>query len=105
MFPRHKHRLSYYFFLLLKTLIFHKTSGKSPEYGLLEITANNYETEIINGDKDAWILAVKNVGKISLGQWMEFEFSVRGMLVRVGIIDPQKDGAFLKRKVRYDLFI
>lgn len=100
MFSKHKNILFYLWILLLKTLSFcRESSGKSPEYGLVEITANNYESEIINGDKDAWILAVKDVKRISLEQWKEFEFEFRGMSVRVGIIDPEKDGAFLKRKV------
>ncbi|XP_031558377.1 putative protein disulfide-isomerase DDB_G0275025 [Actinia tenebrosa] len=99
MFSKYKNILFYLLVLLLKIFSScHESTGKSPEYGLAVITAKNYESEIINGDKDAWILAVKDVRKISLEQWKEIEFSVRGMTVRVGIIDPEKDGAFLKRK-------
>lgn len=71
----------------------------SKKYGLVEITSSNYETLVIDGEKDAWIVAVKGAGKVSLDEWKETEFSLRGLFVRVGIIDPEKDGAFLKRKV------
>lgn len=73
--------------------------SKSSNYGLEIITSTNYEDKILNGEKDAWILAIKDVGKISLQRWMEVEFNLRGLHVRVGIIDPVKDGGFLKRKV------
>ena len=82
-------------FVLLKTLsLCHESFGKSSEYGLVEITSKNYESEIINGDKDAWILAILNVKKITLQQWEAYEFSLRGMKVRVGIIDPKKTWRF-----------
>lgn len=72
----------------------------SKKHGLVEITSSNYETLVTDGEKDAWIVAVKGAGKVSLDEWKETEFSLRGLFVRVGIIDPEKDGAFLKRKVR-----
>lgn len=72
----------------------------SKKHGLVEITASNYQSLVIDGDKDAWIVAVKGAGKISLDEWKETESNLRGLLVRVGIIDPKKHGAFLKRKVR-----
>lgn len=81
-------------FLLVKLAL-------SKKYGLVEITSSNYESLVIDGEKDAWIVAVKGVGKVSLDEWKETEFNLRGLFVRVGIIDPEKDGAFLKRKVRY----
>lgn len=71
----------------------------SKRYGLVEITASNYQSLVIDGGKDAWIVAVKGAGKVSLDEWRETEFNLRGLFVRVGIIDPKKDGAFLKRKV------
>ena len=71
----------------------------SKEYGIVEITSENYQNLVIDGDKDAWILAVKGAGKISLDEWEDLEYNLRGLLVRVGIIDPNKDGAFLKKKV------
>ena len=55
---------------------------------------------MIDGEKEAWIVAVKGAGKVSLDEWKDTEFNLRGLFVRVGIIDPEKDGAFLKRKVR-----
>lgn len=73
------------------------------KYGFLQLTSNNFENEVINGSKDAWIVAVKGVGKISLKNWVELENTLRGMSVRVGIIDPSKDGAFLKRKVSFQI--
>lgn len=75
------------------------------KYGFEKITAKNYEDKILNSEKDACILVVKNVGKISLEELMEVEFRLRGLFIRVGIIDPQKDGAFLKRKVSTHLII
>ena len=72
----------------------------SKKYGLVEITSSNYESLVIDGEKDAWIVAVKGAGKVSLDEWKDTEFNLRGLFVRVGIIDPEKDGAFLKRKVR-----
>ena len=80
-------------FLLLKLAL-------SKKYGLVEITSSNYENLVIDGEKEAWIVAVKDAGKVSLDQWKDTEFNLRGLFVRVGIIDPEKDGAFLKRKVR-----
>jgi len=73
----------------------------SKNYGLVEITSSNYESLVIDGEKDAWIVAVKGAGKVSLDEWKATEFNLRGLFVRVGIIDPEKDGAFLKRKVRW----
>lgn len=80
-------------FLLLKLAL-------SKKYGLVEITSSNYKNLVIDGEKEAWIVAVKGAGKVSLDQWKDTEFNLRGLFVRVGIIDPEKDGAFLKRKVR-----
>lgn len=72
----------------------------SKKNGLVEITSSNYQSLVIDGEKDAWIVAVKRAGKVSLDEWKETEFNLRGLFVQVGIIDPEKDGAFLKRKVR-----
>ena len=72
----------------------------SKKYGLVEITSSNYESLVIDGERDAWIVAVKGAGKFSLEKWKDTAFNLRGLFVRVGIIDPEKDGAFLKRKVR-----
>ena len=71
----------------------------SKKFGIAEITSKNYQSLVIDGDKDAWIVAVKGAGKISLDEWEDLEYNLRGLLVRVGIIDPNKDGAFLKKKV------
>lgn len=71
----------------------------SKKNGLVEITSSNYQSLVIDGEKDAWIVAVKRAGKVSLDEWKETEFNLRGLFVQVGIIDPEKDGAFLKRKV------
>ena len=54
---------------------------------------------VIDGEKDAWIVAVKGAGKISRAEWEHLEVNLRGLFVRVGIIDPDKDGAFMKKKV------
>ena len=54
---------------------------------------------VIDGEKDAWIVAVKGGGKISRAEWEHLEVNLRGLFVRVGIIDPEKDGAFMKKKV------
>ena len=71
----------------------------SKKYGIVEITSKNYQSLVIDGEKDAWIVAVKGAGKISVDDWKDLEYNLRGLLVRVGIIDPSKDGAFLKKKV------
>lgn len=71
----------------------------SKKYGIVEITSKNYQSLVLDGEKDAWIVAVKGAGKISLDEWKTLEYNLRGLLVRVGIIDPNKDGAFLKKKV------
>ena len=71
----------------------------SKKYGIVEITSKNYQSLVLDGEKDAWIVAVKGAGKISLDEWKTLEYNLRGLLVRVGIIDPNKDGAFLKNKV------
>ena len=72
----------------------------STKHGLVEITAGNYQSLVIDGEKDAWIVAIKGAGKVSMDEWRKTELSLRGLSVRVGIIDPNTDGAFLKRKVR-----
>lgn len=71
----------------------------SKKYGIVEITSKNYQSLVIDGEKDAWIVAIKGAAKISLDEWEDLEYNLRGLLVRVGIIDPNKDGAFLKKKV------
>ena len=73
---------------------------QNARYGFLQLSASNFEDTVMNGSKDAWIMAVKGAGKISLEKWVELETLLRGMSVRVGIVDSQKDGAFLKRQVR-----
>lgn len=55
---------------------------------------------VIDGEKDAWIVAVKAAGKISRAEWEHLEVNLRGLFVRVGIIDPEEDGAFMKKKVK-----
>ena len=55
---------------------------------------------VIDGEKDAWIVAVKGGGKISRAEWQDLEVNLRGLFVRVGIIDPEEDGAFMKKKVQ-----
>ena len=79
--------------LFLAKLIFSK------KYGIVEITSQNYQDMVIDGEKDAWIVAVKGAGKISRADWQDLEVNLRGLFVRVGIIDPEKDGAFMKKKV------
>ena len=79
--------------LFLVKLIFSK------KYGIVEITSQNYLDMVINGEKDAWIVAVKGAGKISRAEWEDLEVNLRGLFVRVGILDPEKDGAFMKKKV------
>ena len=79
--------------LFLAKLIFSK------KYGIVEITSQNYQDMVIDGEKDAWIVAVKGAGKISRAEWENLEVNLRGLFVRVGIIDPEKDGAFIKKKV------
>lgn len=69
----------------------------SKQYGIFEITSKNYQTLVMDGGKDAWIVAVKDAGKISTEKWKDLEYNLRGLFVRVGIIDPNKDGAFLKK--------
>lgn len=54
---------------------------------------------VIDGEKDAWIVAVKGAGKILRADWQDLEVNLRGLFVRVGIIDPENDGAFMKKKV------
>lgn len=76
----------------------------STKHGIVEITASNYQRLVIDGDKDAWIVAVKGAGKVSMDEWRKTELDMRGLSVRVGIIDPDTDGAFLKRKVNCLLF-
>lgn len=76
----------------------------STKHGIVEITASNYQRLVIDGDKDAWIVAVKGAGKVSMDEWRKTELDMRGLSVRVGIIDPDTDGAFLKRKVNCSLF-
>ena len=76
----------------------------STKHGIVEITASNYQRLVIDGDKDAWIVAVKGAGKVSMDEWRKTELDMRGLSVRVGIIDPNTDGAFLKRKVYCSLF-
>lgn len=71
----------------------------STKHGLVEITAGNYQSLVIDGEKDAWIVAIKGAGKVSMDEWRKTELNLRGLSVRVGIIDPNTDGAFLKRKV------
>ena len=71
----------------------------SREYGIVEITSKNYQSLVIDEDREAWIVAVKGAGKISPEKWEDLEYKLRGLFVRVGIIDPNKDGAFLKKKV------
>lgn len=70
----------------------------SKKYGIIEITSKNYQSLVIDGDMEAWIVAVKGAGKISLDKWEDLEYNLRGLSVRVGMIDPSKDGAFLKQK-------
>lgn len=91
--------------LFLVSITTQATFCNSLKYGLAKISSKNYEQTILNGEKNAWILAVKDVGKIPLEQWLEVEFRLRGLNVRVGIIDPQKDGAFLKRKVSWKAYL
>lgn len=86
------------FFKYLIFLAIYKTSSVR-SYGLESITAKNYEEKVLGNAKEAYILAVKDIGKRSLEDWMEVEYNLRGLFVKVGIIDPRKDGAFLKRKV------
>lgn len=88
---------SFYKFILWMFLLAKLACTK--KYGIVEITSKNYQSLVIDGEKDAWIVAVKGTGKISLDEWEEFEYNLRGLFVRVGIIDPNKDGAFLKKKV------
>lgn len=76
----------------------------STKHGIVEITASNYQRLVIDGDKDAWIVAVKGAGKVSMDEWRKTELDMRGLSVQVGIIDPDTDGAFLKRKVNCLLF-
>ena len=76
----------------------------STKHGIVEITASNYQRLVIDGDKDAWIVAVKGAGKVSMDEWRKTELDMRGLSVRVGIIDPDTDGAFLK-KVNCSLFL
>lgn len=76
----------------------------STKHGIVEITASNYQRLVIDGDKDAWIVAVKGAGKVSMDEWRKTELDMRGLSVRVGIIDPDTDDAFLKRKVNCSLF-
>lgn len=76
----------------------------STKHGIVEITASNYQRLVIDGDKDAWIVAVKGAGKVSMDEWRKTELDMRGLSVRVGIIDLDTDGAFLKRKVNCSLF-
>ena len=76
----------------------------SREYGIVEITSKNYQSLVINEDREAWIVAVKGAGKISPEKWEDLEYKLRGLFVRVGIIDPNKDGAFLKKKVGRNWF-
>ena len=71
----------------------------SKQYGIIEITSKNYQTLVMDGGKDAWVVAVKDAGKISTEKWKNLEYNLRGLFVRVGIIDPNKDGAFLKKNV------
>ena len=78
---------------------------KSARYGFLQLNSSNFEGLVIQGAKDAWIVAIKGAGKISFKNWIELENQLRGMSVRVGILDPSKDGAFLKRKVRVEFKI
>ena len=76
----------------------------STKHGIVEITASNYQRLVIDGDKDAWIVAVRGAGKVSMDEWRKTELDMRGLSVRVGIIGPDTDGAFLKRKVNCSLF-
>ena len=76
----------------------------SRQYGIVEITSKNYHSLLIDEDREAWIVAVKGAGKISPEKWEDLEYSLRGLFVRVGINDPNKDGAFLKKKVRKNYF-
>ena len=76
----------------------------SKQHGILEITSRNYHSLVIDGSKDAWIVAVKGAGKISTINWEDLEYNLRGLYVRVGIIDPNKDGAFLKKEVSTNRF-
>lgn len=71
----------------------------SKKYGIIKITSKNYQSLVIDGDMEAWIVAVKGAGKISLDKWEDLEYNLRGLSVRVGMIDPSKNGAFLKQKV------
>ena len=80
--------------LFLAKLVFTK------KYGIVEITSQSYQDMVIDGEKDAWIVAVKGAGKISRAEWQDLEVNLRGLFVRVGIIDPEKDGAFMKKKVK-----
>ena len=80
--------------LFLAKLVFSK------KYGIVEITSQNYQDMVIHGEKDAWIVAVKGTDKISRAEWENLEVNLRGLFVRVGIIDPEKDGAFMKKKVK-----
>ena len=80
-------------------LLFLAKLACSKKYGIVEITSKNFQDLVIDGEKDAWIVAVKGTGKISLAEWENMEYNLRGFFVRVGIIDPDKDGAFMKKKV------
>lgn len=87
--------------LPITLLIFVMKPVLSKEYGVVQITSSNFEKTVIDGGDDAWIVAVKGAGKVPMKKWRELEVHLRGLMVRVGVADPQTDGAFLKRKVTF----
>ena len=73
------------------------------KYGLVEITERNFQTMVFRGGKEAWIIAIKGAGGVSLEEWKETEFNLRGMSVRVGVIDPDKEGVSVLRLLTLSL--